>query len=241
MKIPTEVKWMELRSFHSSMVCVLSWCHAILMYAAWRAVVVLRGANIQKLEELFIDAEKLDEWPNEHWRNVYFDIQFMAGTWWTHGASAAEYWKHDHPVIPGNLRFDESAFYNFDLEGFRPTTQSRIYTDCFCQSVALQTLQGRIKAQVYKLRCVGIDAMDRERTEVTEVFSNLESLRVRTAGNADAFEKGLDGNLGTVRISKQILRILRNQRQKMCFVCESPRAYPHGDPGIVRRSLLGSS
>lgn len=31
MKIPTEVKWMELRSFHSSMVCVLSWCHAILM------------------------------------------------------------------------------------------------------------------------------------------------------------------------------------------------------------------
>lgn len=48
-------------------------------HAAWRAV-VLRGANIQKLEELFIDAEKLDEWPNEHWRNVYFDIQFMAGT-----------------------------------------------------------------------------------------------------------------------------------------------------------------
>ena len=88
MKIPTEVKWIEmielieLRSFYSSvdshdfvMLCVLS----ILMQPG-AVLVALRGANIQKLEELFISAEKLDEWPNEHWRNVYFDIQFMAGT-----------------------------------------------------------------------------------------------------------------------------------------------------------------
>ena len=53
-----------------------------------------------------------------------------------------------------------------------------IYTDCFCQSVALQTLQGRIKAQVYKLRCVSIDAMDRERTEVTEINWSVYKLRV---------------------------------------------------------------
>jgi len=37
-------------------------------------------SNIQQLEELCIDAERLEEWPNDHWRNLYFEIQFMAGT-----------------------------------------------------------------------------------------------------------------------------------------------------------------
>ena len=76
MKIPNPVKWWN------SEVSTLSWlvyCHAI-SHVFCAVSVVLRGADIQKLEELFIDAEKLDEWPNEHWCKVYFDIQFMGGT-----------------------------------------------------------------------------------------------------------------------------------------------------------------